>query len=122
LIVVTATVLAGVFAVVDWVGWTLLVILGSWVDDGKKVPRAAARVLVCGCMVLVSEGRGVPSCQTRVGVVVLNKTVLTGGVLSSGRVSEQASMNRSNPARISSTLLGERFAIISEPATSRFIL
>ncbi len=122
LITVTATVLPGVFAVVDRVGCTLLVFLGGWVIDGRKVPIAAARVMVCGCMVLVTEGRGVPSCQTRVGVMVLNKTVLTCGVFSRGWVSEQASINKMKTGRVISTRQGERLACIGEPVDSVFML
>jgi hypothetical protein len=122
LIPVTTTVLPGVFAVVDRVGWILLVFLGGWVIDGRKVPIAAARVMVCACMVLVTEGRGVPSCQTRVGVMVLNKTVLTCGVFSRGWVSEQASIKRMKTGRMISTRQGEFLACIDEPVVSLFIL
>jgi len=122
LITVTATVLPGVFAVADRVGWMLLVFLGGWVMEGKIVPIAAARVMVCGCMLLVTEGRGVPSCQTRVGVMVFIKTVLTCGVFSSGWVSEQAKINRTKTGRMISTRQGGRLACMDEPVDSLFIL
>lgn len=115
LITVTATVLPGVTAVTDRVGCKPPVFRGVGVEVGKTVPRAAARVMVCGCMLGVAEGRDVPSFQIRVEVMVLIKTVLTCGVFSSGWVRAQAIMNRTNPGRMRNILKGLSKFFINKP-------
>lgn len=61
-------------------------------------------VRVWGCILLVIEGMGVPPSQSRVGVVVLIKTVLTCGVFSRGCVSEHAIMKMNRKPRLNKTL------------------
>jgi protein-disulfide isomerase len=109
LITVTATVLTGVFSVADQVGWILLVVWGDRVEEGKIVPSTAALVRVWGCILLVMEGCGVPSSQSRVGVVVLIRTVLTCGVFPTGCVREHAIITRKRNARMNRTLRDGRF-------------
>ena len=94
-------------------GRILLVLSVDGNAVGKSVPSAAAWVRVCGCRVLVLEGTSAPSNQTRVGVVVLNKTVLACGVLSSGWVSEHAIITSNRIARINTILRDGRLSFIN---------